>query len=91
VDQGRKKKNRGDELIQVILYIRNTYIEMSQGNSLCSYPKQTKMSFFFHLQNWRTRGQNRSCLVELVPVGGREVLGKRCGRVNTVEILCTHV
>jgi hypothetical protein len=39
------------------------YMEMSQENSLCSYLKQTKMSFFsFLLQNQRTGGQNRSCL-----------------------------
>jgi hypothetical protein len=44
----RKKKNRGDESIQVIMHI---YMEMSQGNSLCSYLKQTKMSLFFLLQN----------------------------------------
>jgi hypothetical protein len=43
-DQGRKKKNRGNEPIQIIIDI---YMEMSQGNSLCSYIKQTIMSFFF--------------------------------------------
>jgi hypothetical protein len=37
------KKNREDEPIQVIMHI---YKEMSQGNSLCSYLKQAKMSFF---------------------------------------------
>jgi hypothetical protein len=47
-------------------------MEMSQGNSLCSYLKQTKMSLFFHLQNWRTVGQNRSCMGGgLAPEGGR--------------------
>jgi hypothetical protein len=35
-EQGRKKKNREDEPIQVITHI---YMEMSQGNSLCSYLK----------------------------------------------------
>jgi hypothetical protein len=45
-------------------------MEMSQGNSLHNYLKQTKMSFFFHLQNQRTGGHNRSCLGGLVPVGG---------------------
>jgi hypothetical protein len=28
------------------------------------------MTFFFHLQNQRTGGENRSCLGVLVPVGG---------------------
>jgi hypothetical protein len=49
------EKDRG-ESIRVIIHI---YIEMSQGNSLYSYLKQTKMSF---LQNQRTGEQNRSCL-----------------------------
>jgi hypothetical protein len=43
-DYGRKKKVRGDEPVWVIIHI---YMEMSQGNSLCSYFKQTKISFFF--------------------------------------------
>jgi hypothetical protein len=29
-------------------------MKMSQGNSLCDYLMQTKMSFFFHLQNHKT-------------------------------------
>jgi hypothetical protein len=33
-------------------------MEKSQGNSLYSYLKQTKMLFFS--QKWRTGGQNRS-------------------------------
>jgi hypothetical protein len=37
-------------------------MEMSQGNSLYRYLKQTKMSFSFYLQNQRTGEQNRSCL-----------------------------
>jgi hypothetical protein len=50
------------------------YLEISQGNSPCSYFKQTKISFFFLLQNQRTRGLSRFCLVGergLVLVGGR--------------------
>jgi hypothetical protein len=43
-DSGRKKKNRRDEPMWVIIHI---YIEMSQGNCLYSYLKQTKMPFFF--------------------------------------------
>jgi hypothetical protein len=55
----RKEKNREDEQIQVIIHI---YMEMIQGKSPCSYLNQTKMSFFFLLQNWRTEGKKRSCL-----------------------------
>jgi hypothetical protein len=58
---------------------------MSQGNSLCSYLKQAKMSFVFLLQNGRAGGQNRYCL------GGGvwykwegERGGKREWRVNIV-------
>jgi hypothetical protein len=52
------KKNKGDEPIRVMIHV---YTEMSQGNSLYSYLKQTKMSFFFPLQTQRTGEQNRSC------------------------------
>jgi hypothetical protein len=65
-------------------------MEMSQGNSLCSYLKQTKMYFFFLLQNWRTGRQ------EQVQFGGwnqweDDDVGKEFGRVNMAKILCTHV
>jgi hypothetical protein len=59
------KKIRGDKPSGVIIHI---YMEISQGNSLCSYLylKQAKMSFLiffsFLLQNWRTGGENRSCM-----------------------------
>jgi ribosomal protein S26 len=43
-DYGRKKKNRGDEPIWAIIHL---YMEVPQGNSLCRYLKQAKMSFFF--------------------------------------------
>jgi hypothetical protein len=59
-------KNRGDEPIWVITHI---FMEMSQGNCLCSYLKQTKMSFFFSKS-----GNGRAEWVlsrGLVPVGGR--------------------
>jgi hypothetical protein len=72
--------------IQVIICINR---EMSQENSLCSYLKQPKMSFFFLLQNWRTRGQNRSCLRGLVLVGGgrdRERVWKDEYSANTVYV-----
>jgi hypothetical protein len=44
-DQGKMKKNRGDEALGVIIHI---YMEISQGNSLWSYlyHKQAKMSVF---------------------------------------------
>jgi hypothetical protein len=41
-DWGRKEKNRGDEPIWVIIHL---YMEMSQGDTLYSYLKKTKMSF----------------------------------------------
>jgi hypothetical protein len=67
-------------------------METSQGNSLCSYLKQTKMSFFFLLQNRRIGGQNQSCLgTGLVPLGRGEEVRKGHRRVSTVQILCIHV
>jgi hypothetical protein len=66
-------------------------MEMSQGNSLCIYLKQTKMSYFFLLQNWRTGGRNRSWLAGGGTIGMGEEVGKEHGRVNMVQILCTHV
>jgi hypothetical protein len=65
----------------------HTFMELSQGNSMYSYPKQTKMSFFFLLQNWRTGGQNWRVWYQWE---GEEV-GKGCRRVNMVQILCIHV
>jgi hypothetical protein len=47
------KKNRGDETIWVIIHI---YMEMSQRNSLCSYLKQTKISFFFFYKTGEQEG-----------------------------------
>jgi hypothetical protein len=61
-------------------------MEISQGKSLCSYLKQTKMSFFFLLQEGR-----------IDPARGDSYQwegddgGKGHGRVNMVQILCTHV
>jgi hypothetical protein len=57
------RKNRGDEPIGIIIYI-----EMSQGNSLCSYLKQAKMSFYFFYKIGEQEGS---------PGGG--VLGKGVG------------
>jgi hypothetical protein len=48
------------------------YMEMSQGNSLCSYLKQAKMSFVFLLQNWRSGELSRFYLgVGRVSISGR--------------------
>jgi hypothetical protein len=77
----RKVENRGEELIQVIIY---TYIEMSQWNSLHSYLIQTVFS-----QKWTGR-LNSSCL-GVGSGGSGEEVRKRCKRVNVLEILCTHV
>jgi hypothetical protein len=62
---------------------------MSQRNSLCSYLKQTKISFFCFtkLENRRI-GLARG---EADTNGNREEVGKECGRVNIVQILCTCV
>jgi hypothetical protein len=80
-------KNRGDESIQVIIHI---YIEMSQGNSLYSYLKQTIILFL--LQNWRSGWQNTSCGGWFVGTIERvEDVGKGYKRINTVLVLCTHV
>jgi hypothetical protein len=50
-DKGRKEKNRGNELIWVIIHI---YMEMSQGNSLYSYINKEKCYFsFFSFTNMR--------------------------------------
>jgi hypothetical protein len=82
------KKNRRDEPIGVLMPI---YIELSQGNSLCSYLylRQAKMSFFFLF--YSTNSENRR--VEQVPhrgigtSGRRKVVGRGNRRVNMVQIL----
>jgi hypothetical protein len=63
-------------------------MDVPHGNSLCSYLKQAKRSFFF-LSFTKIREQG--------PVWGnwyqweREEIEKECGRENIVQILCTHV
>jgi hypothetical protein len=57
-----------------------------QGNSLCSYLKQTKMSFFAKTEYRKAE--------QVLPRGwyqweGKDVR-KECRRTNIVEILCTH-
>jgi hypothetical protein len=68
----RKKKNRGDKPIRVIMHI---YMEMLQGNSLYSYLKQ-KYHFIFLLQNYRSGGRNRYCLGQLLPMRGERMWRK---------------
>jgi hypothetical protein len=53
---GRKEKNRGDKPNWAIIHI---YMEMPQGNSLCSYLKQAKMSFFIFSCFSYTKSENR--------------------------------
>jgi hypothetical protein len=65
-------------------------MEISQENSLCSYLKQTKMSFLFSF----TKLENRRAAQVLPGVGyqqEREEVRKGCGRMNILQILCTHV
>jgi hypothetical protein len=90
------KKIRGNKPINVIVHI---YMEMPQGNSLCSYLylKQAKMSFFFLLffflqQTQRIGGGNRSFPVGRVSTSGRGDVEEKVGRmVNTVQKMCAHV
>jgi hypothetical protein len=70
------KKNRGEETTGVIIHI---YMEMSQGNYLCSYfisnkQKKCHLFSFFLLQTWRTGGWAGGR--ELEPVGGGRWRGK---------------
>jgi hypothetical protein len=79
-----RKKNRGEEPIGDIIHV---YMEMSQGNSLCSCLKEAqKISFFFFflLQNWRTEGKTRPCL-GIGTSGMGEGIRKGCRMVNMVE------
>jgi hypothetical protein len=50
------KKIRGDKAVGVMIHI---YMEISQGNSLCSYLylKQAKMSFIFYFFFYKIRQQ----------------------------------
>jgi hypothetical protein len=64
------KKNRDDESIRVIIRL---HMEMSQGNLLCSYPKQAKCHFFPFYKIGEQEGRTGSTRVGegLVTVGGR--------------------
>jgi hypothetical protein len=67
------ERRKIEEMNQIGLY----YMEVPQGNFLCSYLKQPQMSFFssFLIQNQWKGWCNRSCLGMLVPVG----VGRRFG------------
>jgi hypothetical protein len=81
-----KKKNRGDEPTGVTIQI---YTEMSQENSLYSYIKQTKRSFYFSFAE--QEGRTGPVWWGADTSGRGEDVGKGCRRVNMVQILCTHV
>jgi hypothetical protein len=54
-------------------------VEMSQGNSLCNYLKQIRMSFFFSFTQLEKRRAKQVLSGGLVPVGGRRMWGKCVG------------
>jgi hypothetical protein len=64
-------------------------MEMFQGNSLCSYLSKQKYHFFLFYKIREQEGRTDP-VGELVAVG-REEVEKGNGRVNMVQILCTHV
>jgi hypothetical protein len=74
------EKNRGDEPIQVIIHM---YMEISQGNFLYGYLKQTEMSFL------KIKMENRRAEQVLWGRGGirgrGENEGRECRRVNIVQ------
>jgi hypothetical protein len=66
------------------------YMEMSQGNLLYSYLKQTKIPVVVFFKNGEQEGKTGPVWGWLVPVGEGRVR-KGYGRVNLVQIQCTHV
>jgi hypothetical protein len=86
--RNRKKKNRGDKPIWTKIHI---YMEISQGNSLYSYLKQKKSSFFSFIKWEKRRAEQILSWGEGGTNGRRENVGKWCKKVNIVQILCTHV
>jgi hypothetical protein len=66
------------------------YMEMLQGNYLCCYLEQTKMSFFLFYKFGEQEGRTDP-IWEFGNCGRREEVGKEHGRVNMVQILCMHV
>jgi hypothetical protein len=66
-------------------------MEMSPGNSLCSYLK--KIYIYIYFLFYKT-GEQESGTGPALRVGTRgrgEEVGKGCKRENMVQILCTHV
>jgi hypothetical protein len=72
-------------------YLKNLYMEMSQGNSQYSHLKQTKMSFFFSFTNSENRRAEQVLLGRVGTSGKGQKVGKGSGRANIVQILCMHV
>jgi hypothetical protein len=62
-------------------------MEMSQGHSLYSNFKQTKMSFLFSYKNRELEGRTGPFWYS----GMGEEVRKGCGKVNMVQILHTHI
>jgi hypothetical protein len=83
------KKNRGYESNWGIIHL---CMEMSQGSSLCSFPKQTKCHFFIYKigeQEGSTGPSGRRGR----GIGSSEKgedMGKECKRLNIVQIRYTH-
>jgi hypothetical protein len=66
----------------------HVYMEISQGNSLYSYLKQTKFPFPYK----NGEHEVRICLVWMFVTNARgEDVGIGYRRMNMVEILCTHI
>jgi hypothetical protein len=78
-------------LVFYCLSLKNIYMEMSQGNFLCSYLKQTKMSFFFSFTKLENRRAEQVLSREVGTSGRGLEVGKGWGRMNIVQVLCTHV
>jgi hypothetical protein len=76
------KKIRGDESMGVIMH---TYMEISQGNSLC-LPQATVSCFSFYLFSYKIGEQEgRTSPAQwglLAPVGRGKILRKEGRRVN---------
>jgi hypothetical protein len=66
-------------------------MEMPQGNSLCIYLKQAKISFFFFIYKIREQEGRTGLARGIGTSGGGDVVGKGCRRVSIMQILCTHV
>jgi hypothetical protein len=66
-------------------------MEVPQGNSLCSYPKQAKMSFLFpFFCKVREQEGGTGSFWGVNTSGKGEKVGKRCKRVNMCKY-CTNM